>query len=241
MAGGYEHQPQGMDGFIKMLRDMQKQIDAQRRALAGLGIQIDSDGNLIFDGSRGDLNITGGGNLNVSGDETVSGTLNVTGDTVIGGTLSLPNGIIDNDALANPIVPTRLVASANTYALPVITNFAVGGTARATLTFTVPTGFTQALIIATANDAGHNSSGGDDFLYSFILVSGTGGSANVSPSATVPNGKYGASTVSAVNLITGLTGGATVTVASKPGTNFGAWASDVGNGTSLAGMALFLR
>lgn len=73
----------------------------------------------------------------------IESELLVTGDTRIEGTLSLPAGIIDNDALANPVRPERaLENSSGPYAL---------GTTETTvvsLEKSFPPGFTKCLVLA---------------------------------------------------------------------------------------------
>lgn len=90
-----------------------------------------------------------GGTLGVTGTTTlgapttVSGSLTVTGPMTVGGTLSLPNGIINNAALASPV--TSVAATPGT-----ATGFSVGTTqaTKASTTIAVPTGFSQALVVA---------------------------------------------------------------------------------------------
>lgn len=222
--------------IMRMMKDLQRQIDEMRSAIPSAITSRNFDGttNPLVPGTQG-WALDSAGDADFSGDTTIGGNL------VVGGTLSLPNGIINNAALANPIVATSNQASASPFALPVITNFAVGGTVRATVNFTVPTGFTQAIVLASVNDSAINSTASDDYLYSFLTVSGTGGRVAYSPSATTPAGKSAAATLTVINLVTGLTGGGTITIQSRPGTGNGAWASNASNGTSVATMALFLR
>lgn len=112
---------------------------------------------LVVEGDQevtGSLDVTGrtilGGDTSITGDTDVTGDLDVegragfTGDTEIGGnlsvtgTLSLPSGIIDNDALANPVT-FRSDWDYNT-------DMAIHDdwdTIYATATITVPAGFTR--------------------------------------------------------------------------------------------------
>lgn len=65
MAGGYAFQPQGIEGMRAEFLKLQNQIDALRKGLVGLGLQIDENGNLIFSGATGNLLINNGGSLAV--------------------------------------------------------------------------------------------------------------------------------------------------------------------------------
>lgn len=179
--------------------------------------------------------------FNVTGTETVTGTLNVTGNMVVGGNLSVPNGSITNAALSNPVIPSSGIASGSNYSLPVISTFGQGGggTTRATVTLTVPTGCTSAVILAVAQDAAYNSTAATDTLYSFIDVVGL--SWFTAPSADVPSHAWAASITNDYKFVSGLTPGGTITVNSKPGTLNAAWATNVNNTTSLDVVALFLR
>lgn len=65
MAGGYAYKPEGVQAIAAEFRSLQNQIDALRKGLVGLGLQIDPNGNLIFSGATGNLLINNGGALAV--------------------------------------------------------------------------------------------------------------------------------------------------------------------------------
>lgn len=94
------------------------------------------------------------GALHVLRKLVVEGELLVTGDTRIEGTLSLPAGIIDNEALANPVRYDS--GFANSVDHPTITT---SEQALATFSIPVPEGFTKALVICIAQLGVRNTSG----------------------------------------------------------------------------------
>lgn len=54
MAGGYSHQPQGIDALIAQLQALQRQINGLQRQINALGIRIDPETNaLLIDSGRG--------------------------------------------------------------------------------------------------------------------------------------------------------------------------------------------
>ncbi len=182
---------------------------------------------------------TGAAVLNVTGTETVTGTLDVTGNAIIGGTLSLPNGIINNAALASPVTANASFADTNS------TNLTVAGIYFATASVTVPTGFTSALVTCYANVGDSRTSGAGPA--SFVMAAWIGdptvatatGSATIS--ATCADGG-GASTMAVwTRYLTGLTAGTAIQagawgeVLSTAG-----WVSGAANGHTVI-QVIFLR
>jgi hypothetical protein len=188
---------------------------------SGTGMSVPSDGTTQVDGT-----------LNVTGNETVGGTLNVTGNTIIGGTLSLPAGIINNDALANPVVPGQAFQGASTFAL------SVAGSNIITVNKTVPTGFTSVVVNAYGRVAATNSTATKDAVYSAVDVNGTGGNQFGNEVAA---GDFGSVSAGYSTLLTGLTAGATVATHLFASTGLGGWASDPSNGADLSVTYLWFR
>lgn len=225
--------PAGDDALIRRVQDLERivrELQAQD-VLKTAGI-IAAPNQITVQGNE-----TVSGTLSVTGNETVSGALNVTGPMTVGGTLSLPAGIINNDALANPVIPAYGYANANTYPIPA---GQANRVTRASISFTVPTGCTKALISAVSQDTGTNSGTGFDYLQSYVLI-GTGGAYAYCPSPTTPAGYSTTSLATMTSLMTGLTGGQTITVYSQPYTYTASWASTSGNGTIVSATCLFLR
>lgn len=159
---------------------------------------------------------TADGGIDVDGTMNVGGELNVTGNTVIGGTLSLPAGIIDNQALAAPVVMGA--ANRNTSGFALGSSFAevVG------LDVTVPSGCTSALVNLSVwmqgynqNTTGGSDGTGSDFLYVYAKIASTSGQYN----ANGVSGNGGTTTTSGglALPLSGLTPGNTV--------RLGAWGS----------------
>jgi hypothetical protein len=249
MAGGYNWQPPYEQMLMAEIRKLQNQIDALRQSVTGFGLQIDPQGDLIFDGSRGDLDITNGGNLNVdgnlavggtetvtgnlvvSGTETVGGTLHVTGNTVIDGTLALPAGIIGNDALANPVRPATAHNDAAGYSLTTT------ATEKARVTISVPSGFSQALVMGSINATAKNTSAAQDFLDGYVDIIGLNpGYDSLSDGPT--NASIGIANVSTA-LLTGL--GSTFYVRAMLRSGSASWTADSINSVNVDALVLFLR
>lgn len=140
-------------------------------------------------------------------------------------------------ALVNTqLVPDFGFATASNYSIPAGFGSKV---TRASYTHTVPAGYTKALIVASAQDAAVNSTAGLDYLSSYVQIAS--GYYAYASSATIPAGYTGASFASITQLLTGLTGGATITVISQPHSFTGSFAVNTVNSTVLSGTCLFLR
>jgi hypothetical protein len=168
----------------------------------------------------------------------VDGQLNVNGPMAVTGTLSLPAGIINNDALTNPITPVSLHADA--------TNFSPtpgAGIAAMSVSATVPTGYTQALLFGLYASAGAvNSTAATDFLY--VQISSVGGTVLPGwqvPSTSTPAGAYANAFQQGTLLKTGLTGGSTLTISARISTSVATWAANTSNVANLDVSILFLR
>lgn len=218
--------PPGDDAIIRRIQELERAVRelsaANPLATAGL--------------VPGPNALTVQGNLNVTGTENVSGTLNVTGPMTVGGTLSLPNGIINNAALANPVIPVSAFANNSGYVLPA--GFANRVT-QAAVSFTVPTGSTRAIVFGQVSDSGTNSTASSDYIYSYLGVT-PGGSYGKWPSATTPPGYFGTTNIVESTLVTGLTAGSTVTMSSQPFTLNNSWAASSNNITTIVAICLFL-
>lgn len=182
--------------------------------------------------SRSGTSVTAEGVTQVDGTLSVVGNLEVSGHAAITGTLSLPAGIIDNAALANPVVPQGIFFFAQ--------NFAVTTTAAtyATQTVTVPAGFTSAVVTVVSRLAAVNSTASADYLSAVTKIAGIGGKSfqhmvaagqtdfNVSPFSTV---------------LTGLTGGGTFDLEVRGNVQVANWAANTANTAEMTGSILWLR
>lgn len=139
------------------------------------------------------------------------------------------------DLVGQQIRPDYNFANGSGYALPA---GKANRIVRASFVFVVPAGFTQALISATAQDTATNTTGGFDYIVSYLQI---GVRYAYSASATVPAGHVGDSLATMTNLVTGLVGGDTVTVSNAPYTATASWAAATNNSTILSATCLYLR
>ena len=120
--------------------------------------------------------------------------------------LTLRGGIIGNDALTEPVVPYVAHGEAN--------NFTVSTTltTKASVTVTVPAGYTRAMVSAVASASAYNPTASSDYIYVSAWIAGDTSIGYAIPS-TCPANDSGASTQAASALLTGLTGSFTVEAA----------------------------
>lgn len=167
------------------------------------------------------------------GIKPVAGGINITGDLSVSGTISsLPSGSISNNALASPIQ----TATSSNY----INNYAISttSTARASLTLTVPSGFTQAIVISNPTAMGLNNTAAADYLYVQAVVNGVNGGelyTNAGPGLAVGLASPFHTT------LTGLTAGQAITVAVATRAGNAAWAASTSNQANIYATAIFLR
>lgn len=162
----------------------------------------------------------------VEGSQTVNGAMSINGP------LTLQPGSIENDALANPV---QMETSTN-----FLNNYAIGTTStiRASLTLTVPIGFTQAVVIANPTGMGQNSTATTDYLYVQAVIQGiNGGELYTSAGAGLAVG-----IASPVHMtLSGLTGGQTITVGVATRTGFATWSASTANQANIYATAIYLR
>jgi hypothetical protein len=167
----------------------------------------------------------------VAGGIDVNGSMNVSGSMAVTGTLSLPAGIINNDALANPLNVGRTSGAA--------TNFALTTTPQtfALATIPVPSGFTTALVFVVCTVGGINPNATSDFLYSSAIINGA--LSNEVFGYVSASGGSVAVTTAKSDILTGLSGGS-VSVAVSIHTG-AAWAANSANRAYVEAQAVFLR
>jgi hypothetical protein len=172
---------------------------------------------------------------------SAGGQLTVAGTLAVDGNITLPAGSIPNQALASPVYPVAAYQIGSGYALATATGAGGGGPVRATCSITVPPGYTQALITATANDYGYNTGAGVDYLNAYLIINDLANSAAWAPSSTAPVNTGAAATVTATALLSGLTSGGQLTIKSKPFSTYGAWPASSSNSTTVSAVVMFLR
>lgn len=161
--------------------------------------------------------------LRAAGVETEKDLIRILGSLIVTGDLSVPNGSINNDALANPVTGATGTGSASSVTLTTTAGV------YAPVNFTVPNGFTRAQVMGvSAMYAGgvvasilqcriHGSDGPE--MYAFT------------------NAAYANATASNARSLSGLTPGGTLTVSSVARTSTGSTTAYLITSASV----LFLR
>jgi hypothetical protein len=140
----------GVKKLVGAVQDVaQKTREATKNLLRTAGIFLTEAGMRIESALtvNGDLSATGNtdidGTLNVDAASTFGGTMVVNGDATFQGNLAVPNGSITNAALQNPVAWDTRTASASG---PM--NLTTGEQTFCTVSYTVPAGYTKAMIHA---------------------------------------------------------------------------------------------
>ena len=221
--------PSGFGGAEERMRILEAKVAALQHAAFSEFVSIGLDG----------MKIKNGGSLDVSGDLDVGGTADFSGDTTIGGnlavtgTLSLPAGIINNDALTNPVLFDGGGGA--------VTNFAVSTThaTLGTVTKTVPAGCTKMASFCWGGVTAVNSRTVLDFLFAQVFIESFDGNPLWAP--VDPDGGSGHTSASKYGILTGLTPGATVTHGLRAWANGGTWSASVSNVADLQLIVLWGR
>lgn len=248
--------------LLRHLRQQQRQMVrvAQSSAFARSGTSVTAKdvtevdgtmnvvGALVVDGTEtvnGPLAVTGAadfsGNTHIGGALDVDATANFDGNTTIGGnltvagTLSLPNSIIPNDALTNPVDAGVGGATA--------VNFAVSATAtdKVSASIPIPAGFTKVLVHVTAEVSAFNTLTSPDFLYvRGTVTTPVSGGVGTEMRSWVNSGEYTSVSTSYVDIFTGLTPGS-ITVACQARVVAVPWTIMAANTAHVAASIVFLR
>jgi len=146
---GSQNSPEPFADLVTRLKGLQRELgDVTNAVLRSAGIRVSPEGMSV----ESALAVLGA--LDVSGDATFSG------DMRIEGTLSLPAGIIDNEALANPLELGANFGAASGFGL-------TGGSwvEVTSASITIPAGFTRLQFVAAGMVNAVNSTGGTQNLY----------------------------------------------------------------------------
>lgn len=214
--------PRGFWDFVREVAQQEVREFARSNPLKNAYIP---DGGRLRIGTGARIVVDDGGELLIEGD------LEVTGNTVIGGTLSLPAGIIDNDALANP------VRAAGNSVIQNAIGAATSDQAYASASIPVPAGFSQALVLVNVYAGLSNTSGASDNLYVKARINGVD-SREIPIGVTA--GAFGGGSTAKSTLLTGLSGG-DVTVSVVVHTQLAAWGASAGNRAFTESIVIFLR
>ena len=235
------NEPNGIRKLLDKIKALELQIRESTSNLLGTaGIRLTQLGMFI------DSSLTVGGSLDVTGPMVVGGTADFSGDTSIGGnaaitgTLSLPAGIIGNDALTSPLASTSIYATTDTY---VVTTTE---TTRASVTVTVPAGFTAAVVSVMARVDGRNSNttggwdaAGGDLLHTRAWIGGVPGiDMDLS---VLGSGDHAVSVMPFSQPLPGLTPGDTFVLAAKVWSEYQNWAAHAKNIAEISGTVTWYR
>lgn len=221
-------QPRNEDWMVRELQDIKSRMQRLEAAnVFGLTGITPKDGGTDLDGF-----------VNVNGPLDVNGTMNVDGNSTfngsmwINGPLFLQPGSIENDALANPLKQVAIYADADGFTLtPTEQDFCIA-------TFTVPEGFTEAMVVATGTVNTYNTNASSDYLWArvyinagygrrmFALMDATSGPASLTVNKQVQ--------------LSGLVGGSTITCKLKLASQV-ANVTSTSNGASVNAFATFTR
>lgn len=194
------------DSLIRRIKDLERTVQqfAAANPLGAAGIRA-VDGGIVVEGSEtvnGPLSINGA--TDITGTMDVTGSADFTGNVRIGGTLELPNGIINNDALASPIFTAAGYGDSYEFAVP------TGETTVASATIPVPAGYTKATVTGIGAIYLYNSATTGNFGYGRVYVDWPSGPSNFGakiPFALGPNGGSGNSSPNRLVEKSGLSGG----------------------------------
>lgn len=203
-------------------------------------------GQMVVDGTltvNGPLTVTQTaditGTTHIGGATDIDGTLNVDaaatfgGAVAVTGTLSLPAGIIDNAALAHPVVPASFYAAASNFAVP------NAWTTVVEHSLTTPAGFSQAIVIATAWARIQNTSGAVASSYG-TLASINGVAGPWDDDRAIPINYFGNLQATYATLVSGLTEGETIPILTRVFSS-PALSADPDNEATINGVVLWLR
>lgn len=211
-ASQYSASPSGFGALMARIRDLERAVDQLRGAniLRPAGMHMDKSGL------------------------TIASQLLVTGDTRIEGTLSLPAGIIDNEALASPIVPVQFFATASSFSTP--TNTWITPT---THHLVVPAGFTKGIVIANGFANLVNTLTAVNIIcYAQVMVNGIGGMQ--SRIDDIAQYAWATMTPSLIQLFTGLATGQAIDVSVRCASS-SALPANSNNAASVNGVVLWFR
>ena len=146
-------------------------------------------------------------------------------------------GLIDNAALTSPLMFSAEGLSIDAFSLP------LAETPIATVSLTVPNGFTTAVVQGIGSVFVYNSTATLDYLYARVNINWAGGSAAGRRLMTAL-GAYGGSGSLSVNMqqvITGLVAGQVITVTVAVRSAFATLPAEPSNGATVNAMVTWAR
>lgn len=209
----------GFDALLDVIRRQGRELkESTSNLLGSAGIRL-KPGRMIVEQS-----------LDVVGD------LTATGNTVIGGTLSLPAGIIDNDALTNPLTTANGWSDADGFGL------STTNTTICTFTRIVPEGYTEALVDVSGVIFALNPTTSVDYLYTRVWIDSPVANhwSREILSMMGPNNGSASLAVGRKPRLTGLTAGQAITVRLTARTAFASMSAPA-NGATVEALLIFAR
>lgn len=241
MAGGYQHNPKGSEGVAKRIREIEAELRRLRAAITGIGIQIDPDTNTLVVPAGRSIRLDGG-DMVADGGDVVSGNfvhgstgfkLDGTSGTPEFNDLILRGGIIGNDALTAPVSPKVAHAQASNFSLTTT------ATQKVDLSIAVPTGYTQAIALATISATAVNTTSAQDTFCGYADVDYPGSPGGFLAAADgAPNYAIGIAHTETA-LPTGLSG--TLHFRAMLQSLNAPWSANAFNTVNLDALVLFLR
>jgi hypothetical protein len=251
----------GEDWIAREIADLRRELTELRAArtleaatieaggLTVRGGQIviqDVAGNVLDTLDANGLTVSGGSVTINNGNLVVTGTgLAESGNFVAGTTgwalrpngnaefnnVTIRGGILDNDMLTNPIVPQAFHVEADSFALSTTL------TTKLTKTITVPSGYTQALVYATAQMNAVNTTASPD--YCFLSVTLPTGAIGWSSGTLTQVGAFQSQSASAGTSLSSLSG--SFNINAKASSQTASWSADAANTMNIDGIVLFFR
>lgn len=214
------------DTILRVQRDLERRVSAIEATMQGTnGIVVAAGSTIRSSPFDGDLVAQTPGTVGWGMD----------GDTAIFNNIVVRNGIIGDDALANPVEDGVFTGSPGA-------TFVYGTTSNAVIysgSLAVPAGYTKALIVAFGTASGYNDTGSYGVLACKVQIGGSLGPG--AGSGTTPGGTISTPAQHAVEL-TGLTPGGSVPVYLCGWIQIsGGWNTPAGNNGALTAFALFRR
>jgi hypothetical protein len=224
-------QPDPWPNFLKdykQLKDLVRRL-VNRDPLAGTGMSTPSRGTTQVDGSL----VVQGGEAKSGNFEHGSAGWHLGSD----GSAEFKDVTLydlPNSMLASPVAPAVAHADAANFSLTSGANQTL-----ATATVPVPSGYTRALVSATAGISAFNPTASPDYLFCVAYIQNDTARGWSLP-VTVNSTDSGCANHTATALLTGLSGSFTVRVAGS--TQSGTWNTEVtGNVANIDATVLFLR
>jgi hypothetical protein len=233
--------------LVKHLRDLKARLERQERRdpFANTGLSVPSAGEVDMTGLLrvlGELIVSGLAVIDAAGGIQSSNYIaDIQGWRFNGTAVEINTGIIGNNALANPVIPgAPRAATSGGFALS--TSFAT----LASATVTVPAGMTQVAVSVSVRlyAINPNTTGGGGAGTDAIYVRALIGASNYSTAtpALIPGSNGYVTTVADDSwLITGLTGGASLTLAVQGRSAYAALAFNAGNYASISATLSWYR